>query len=148
MYALVVAKGGVKMKPAKDDPDAAGAEGPPPGEAMRPRTGRRMMTMNPGHLESTGTSIDMLTHVLSRQLGRTVVDKTGLTGEFDFALDYTPDNLPMPPPHGATDGEAPPNQGGPSIFTAVEEQLGLKLEATKGMVDVIVIDHIDLPTEN
>ena len=66
-----------------------------------------MMTMNPGHLESTGTSIDMLTHVLSRQLGRTVVDKTGLTGEYDFTLDYTPDNMPMPP-HGAPEGGPKP----------------------------------------
>ena len=107
--------------------------------------------INPGHIESTGASVEMLTHVLSRQLGRTVVDKTGLTGEYDFALDYTPDNMPMPP-HGASDGGPKPetqvDPGGPSIFTAVEEQLGLKLEATKGMVDVIVIDHIDLPTEN
>jgi bla regulator protein BlaR1 len=157
MYSLVVAKDGLKMKPTKAEEDAPGADAPRPGDAPGPRDGdpprpgRRMLTMNPGHLESTGTSIDMLAHVLSRQLGRTVVDKTGLTGEYDFALDYTPDNMPMPP-HGAPEGgpkpEMQPNQGGPSIFTAVEEQLGLKLEATKGMVDVIVIDHIDLPTEN
>lgn len=157
MYALVVAKDGLKMKPTKADQDAPNADAPKPGDApgpgddRGPRPGRHMMMMNPGHLESTGTSIDMLTHVLSRQLGRTVVDKTGLTGEYDFALDYTPDNMPMPA-HGAPEGgpkpDMQPDQGGPSIFTAVEEQLGLKLEATKGMVDVIVIDHIDLPTEN
>ena len=157
MYALVVAKDGLKMKPTKADQDGPETDAPKPGDApgpgdgRAPRPGRRMMTMNPGHLESTGTTIDMLTHVLSRQLGRTVVDKTGLKGEYDFALDYTPDNMPMPP-HGAPESgpkpEVQPDQNGPSIFTAVEEQLGLKLEATKGMVDVIVIDHIDLPTEN
>jgi uncharacterized protein (TIGR03435 family) len=158
MYALVVAKGGLKMKPTKADDSAAGADdprpgdGPTPGNGQQPRMGRRMMMMNPGHLESTGTSLDMLSHVLSRQLSRTVVDKTGLPGEYDFTLDYTPDNMPMPPHGGPDDGAAKsqtqPDQGGPSIFTAVEEQLGLKLEATKGMVDVIVIDHIDLPAED
>jgi bla regulator protein BlaR1 len=157
MYALVVAKDGLKMKLTKPDQDPPETEAPQQGDAPRPadagppRMGKRMMMMNPGHLESTGTTIDMLTHVLSRQLGRTVVDKTGLTGEYDFTLDYTPDNMPMPP-HGASEGAPKPetaiDPGGPSIFTAVEEQLGLKLEATKGMVDVIVIDHIDLPTEN
>ena len=157
MYSLVVAKDGLKMKPTKADQDPPEAEAPQTGAApghgdgQSPQMRKGMMMMNPGHLESTGTSLDMLAHVLSRQLGRTVVDKTGLTGEYDFKLDYTPDNMPMPP-HGASDGAPKPemqvDSGAPSIFTAVEEQLGLKLEATKGMVDVIVIDHIDLPTEN
>ena len=113
--------------------------------------GKGMFMMNPGHLESTGTPIDMLAHVLSRQLGRTVVDKTGLTGNYDFTLDYTPDNMPMPV-HGGPEGgpkpEMQPDAGGPSLFTAVQEQLGLKLESTKATVDVIVIDHIDQPSEN
>jgi bla regulator protein blaR1 len=154
MYAMVVAKGGLKMKPTQADPPGKTApddNGPPTGTGPRPPMGKHMLMMNPGHLESTGASTDMLAHIFSRQLQRTVVDKTGLSGEYDFTLDYTPDNMPMPP-HGGADGgpkpESPPDQGGPSIFTAVEEQLGLKLEATKGMVDVIVIDHIDLPTEN
>ena len=157
MYALVVAKGGLKMKPTKPDqgepdPDAP-APGDPPktGSDGRPKMGRHMMMMNPGHLESTGASTDMLAHILSRQLGRTVVDKTGLAGEYDFALDYTPEDMPMPM-HGGPEGgpkpETPADQGKPSIFTALEEQMGLKLESTKSSVDVIVIDHIDLPTEN
>ena len=171
LYTLVVAKSGLKMKPSKPDEnlpladapkpgDAPGrvAFGPPPGPGVSkpgdgppPRMGKGMMMMNPGHLESTGTTIDMLAHVLSRQLGRTVVDKTGLTGNYDFTLDYTPDNMPMPMP-GAPEGgpkpEMQPNAGGPSLFTAVQEQLGLKLEATKATVDVVVIDHIDQPSEN
>jgi bla regulator protein BlaR1 len=171
MYALVVAKGGLKMKPSKPDEnppqadapkpgDAPGrvAFGPPPapgtskpGDGPPPRMGKGMFMMNPGHLESTGTPIDMLAHVLSRQLGRTVVDKTGLTGNYDFTLDYTPDNMPMPV-HGGPEGgpkpEMQPDAGGPSLFTAVQEQLGLKLESTKATVDVIVIDHIDQPSEN
>jgi bla regulator protein BlaR1 len=154
MYAMVVAKGGLKMKPTQADPPGTTApdnDGPPPSAGSRPPMGKHMLMMNPGHLESTGASTDMLSHIFSRQLQRTVVDKTGLSGEYDFTLDYTPDNMPMPP-HGGPDGgpkpEGPADQGGPSLFTAVEEQLGLKLEATKGIVDVIVIDHIDPPTEN
>ena len=151
MYTLAVAKSGLKMKPTKPDQDAPEPEAPPPGDGPQPKMGRHMLMMHPGHLESTGTSTEQLAHLLSRQLGRTVVDRTGLSGEYDFTLDYTPDNMPMPP-HGAADGGSKPDMqvdpGGPSIFTAVEEQLGLKLEATKGMVDVIVIDHIDRPTEN
>lgn len=155
MYALVVAKGGLKMKPTKPD-DAAGENAPPPpdpprpGDGPRPMMGKHMMMMNPGHLQSTGASTDLLAHILSRQLGRTVVNKTGLTGEYDFALDYTPENMPMPMPGPPEGGPKPemPDQGGPSIFTAVEEQLGLKLEATKSTVDVIVIDHIRQPSEN
>jgi bla regulator protein blaR1 len=158
MYALVVAKDGLKMKPTKPDPDPDPSEkdaqiggAPKAGDGQQSPMGRHMLMMHPGHLESTGTSTEMLAHLLSRQLSRTVVDKTGLSGEYDFTLDYTPDNMPMPP-HGASEGGPKPEMqvdpGGPSIFTAVEEQLGLKLEATKGMVDVIVIDHIDLPTEN
>lgn len=110
-----------------------------------------MLMMNPGHLESTGTNTEMLAHILSRQLGRTVVDKTGLTGEYDFALDYTPENMPMPiagAPEGGSNPEMSADQGKPSLFTALEEQMGLKLESSKSSVDVIVIDHIDLPTEN
>lgn len=154
MYAMVVAKGGLKMKPTQADPPGTSApdnNGPPSGDGPRPPMGKHMLMMNPGHLESTGASTDMLADIFSRQLQRTVVDKTGLSGEYDFTLNYTPDSMPMPP-HGGADGgakpESPVDQGGPSLFTAVEEQLGLKLEATKGMVDVIVIDHIDLPTEN
>ena len=150
MYSLVVAKGGLKMKPSKPVEDPSNADAPKPGDGPL-RTTRGMMRMSPGHFESTGTSIEMLTHLLSRQLGHTVVDKTGLSGEYEFTLDYTPENMPSPF-SGAPDGEPKPptqvDQGGPSLFTAVEEQLGLKLEATKGMVDVIVIDHIDQPSEN
>jgi bla regulator protein BlaR1 len=156
MYALVIAKGGLKMKPTKPDQDGAAADAPPPDDPPksadgRPRMGRHMMMMNPGHVESTGASTDLLAHILSRQLGRTVVDKTGLTGEYDFALDYTPENMPMPMPgwplaEPTSDKQA--DQVKPSVFTAVEEQLGLKLEATKAMVDVIVIDQINQPSEN
>jgi bla regulator protein blaR1 len=91
----------------------------------------------------------MLVTVLARTLGRTVVDKTGLTGRYDFSLEYAPEEG-GPPPAGGAGGAPPPPpaDSGPSIFTALQEQLGLKLESTKGPVDVIVIDHIEKPTAN
>jgi bla regulator protein blaR1 len=158
-YALVVAKGGPKMKlsevqppPPDAKPQAAGAgpaagDAPPPGPPQR----RMLRMMERGHLEAEGSTTEMLARVLSDQVGRTVVDKTGLTATYDYNLEWTPDNA-APAKPGA-DGGPPRNDNGseavgPSIFTAVQEQLGLKLESTKGMVDVIVIDHIDLPSEN
>lgn len=162
IYALVVAKGGVKMKETAPDPpvknddtkpdalpkaDPANSNGPP-------RLGRHSLMMNDrGRLESTGTNTTMLVHILSSQLGRTVIDKTALTGNYDYTLQWTPDDAGMPMGTGGGDagpgkGEVSPDAGGPSLFTALEEQLGLKLEAIKSTVDVIVIDHIDLPTEN
>ena len=108
--------------------------------------------MMPGRLESQGSTLDMLAHSLSPPLGHTVVDKTGLTGKYDYTLQWTPDEGMSPMPGGPGGGpghdESAVQAGGPSLFTAVEEQLGLKIESTKGQVDVIVIDHLDLPSAN
>jgi uncharacterized protein (TIGR03435 family) len=80
---------------------------------------------------------------------RVVIDRTGLTGYYDIALTYTPspNELPQgPPPPGV---QPPPiDPDGPSFFTAMQEQLGLKLESQRGPVDVVVIDSIQQPTEN
>ncbi len=144
VYMLVVAKGGSKLKPSELPTDGNG--------------GRRMpqLMMSPGGLEAHGAQVDMLVHVLSGQVGRTVIDKTGLTGSYDFSLHFTPENMPprMGPGPGAGPGGAgadappPPDTAGPDILTALQEQLGLKLENEKGPVDVIVIDHIDRPSDN
>lgn len=155
-YELVVAKSGPKMKvsdiqpppPRAPDPTSNPKPDGPGGDMPR---GPRLM-MRPGHLDSQGTNMEMLSRVLSQQLSRTVTDKTGLKGNYDFTLQWTPDDAPPPVPGGA-DGGPPHNDNasdttGPSLFTAVQEQLGLKLESTKGMADVIVIDHIDAPSEN
>ena len=91
--------------------------------------------------------------LLSQQLGRTVVDKTGLTGHYDFTLQWTPDESQGPMFKGAEGGQAPasappPDSSGPSIFTALQEQLGLKLESQKGAVEILVIDHVERPSGN
>jgi bla regulator protein blaR1 len=73
--------------------------------------------------------------------------RTRLTGTFDGNLEWTPDRMPAPSPGGAPPGALPPPPtGGPSIFTAVQEHLGLKLESTRGPVDVLVIDRVEQPT--
>jgi uncharacterized protein (TIGR03435 family) len=154
MYALVVAKGGLKMKESapEDPPKVDDSQKPGDAEAKdKPRMGRHGLMMNGrGHLESTGTTTEMLSHVLAQQLGRTVVNKTGLTGNYDYTLQWTPDDVgtPMGGDAGPGKGDISPDAGGPTLLTALEEQLGLKLESQKGTVDVIVIDHIDLPSEN
>ena len=90
-----------------------------------------------------------LVRMLSRTVGNVVIDQTGLAGKYDYELQFAPDenvraNMPSPGPTGAP----PPESDGLSIFTAVEEQLGLKLEAQKQKVDVVVIDHMEQPTAN
>jgi uncharacterized protein (TIGR03435 family) len=74
--------------------------------------------------------------------GRVVLDKTGLTSKYDLALTWTPNNV------GPSNGAAPADTSGPSIFTAVQEQLGLKLRPARGPVKGLVIDHIERPSEN
>ena len=91
-----------------------------------------------------GMTMTDLTVTLSRWLDRAVVDRTGLTGTFDVELQFSSEGLPGAPgpPPGV---ERPPNDN-PSIFTAVQEQLGLALEPTTGRVDVLVIDRVERPT--
>jgi uncharacterized protein (TIGR03435 family) len=136
IFQLTIGKHGSKLKvTAPDDPASA-----------TPR--RKGMMFGRGKVTATGGSMSMFVTPLSRQLGRIIVDKTGLTGLYNFTLEWTPEGAAAPPAGGSPSGAAPPDQSGPDIFTAVQEQLGLKLESTKGPVDVIVIDHIEKPSAN
>lgn len=140
-YDLVIAKGGVKMKASKPDD--------PPGHGQH-----MLMSGGEGHIKSQATGTQPLAHLLSSQLGRSVEDKTGLTGNYDYTLDWTPDDATATAAQGADSGQpgagsaTSPDTPGPSLFTAIEEQLGLKLEPRKGSVDIIVIDHIEQPSAN
>jgi uncharacterized protein (TIGR03435 family) len=167
VYTLVVAKGGPKLK------DAAPADGPPP-EAPQPGTravaapldrdgfpqlpagrtnaqGRSQngVMLSTFRMSTPQTLLDMLQFAL--RPSRTV-DKTGLTGKYDFALRYSQAGLPGP--MGSRLSAAPPggadlSDPAPDLFTALEKQLGLKLEKSKTQLDVIVVDHMDKqPTEN
>jgi len=133
VYELVIAKGGPKLATAPEDSGK----------------GRRGMGMRPGHFEGIGATLPMLAQALSDATGRKVIDKTNITGEYNFKLEWTPEPGQMAPPPGAGNEPPPqPDPSGPSIFTAIEEQLGLKLQATKGPVEVLVIDRVEKPSAN
>lgn len=119
----------------------------PPQPGQRPQCGRMG---GPGGMMYGGTTMSELAQSLSQTVGRVVLDKTGLAGGFDFDLKFALDpgqgrgDLPPAPP-GINDRPADPDL--PNIFTALQEQLGLKLESTKGPVQVLVIDRVEQPTE-
>jgi uncharacterized protein (TIGR03435 family) len=106
--------------------------------------------MGRGMLMATATQFATLAQVLSDQLGRPVVDKTGIKGFYDFKLTWTPDVGQGPGgPLGPGGPEPPPvDPSGPSVFTALQEQFGLKLDSAKGPVEILVIDHVEKPSEN
>jgi uncharacterized protein (TIGR03435 family) len=157
VYALLMARDdrrpGPQLNPAAVDCAALrgrGAPASPPQPGERPSCGIRVA---PGDMVGGGMTILQLAGALSRMpaVNRTVVDRTGLTGAFDFELKWTPGTGGQFAAGGAPPG-APPlppiDPNGPSIFAAVQEQLGVKLESTKGPVDVIVIDRAEQPTED
>ena len=133
VYALVVAKNGPHVHEAKE------------------LDGNSHTSASTGQFTARGvTMADMartLTQELSGELGRVVIDKTGIAGQYDVVLKWTPDSGTASTSSGA-DSTALPVDSGPSIFTAIQEQLGLRLESTKGPVQVLVIDHVEMPSEN
>jgi uncharacterized protein (TIGR03435 family) len=98
-----------------------------------------------GQMLAGGFPLSELVSVLSQILQQTVVDKTGLTGDFDFELRWAAETMPLGPTSD-TGPSSGVDTNGVSIFTALQEQLGLKLTWGKGLVDVLVIDHVDRPT--
>ena len=150
-YALVVAKNGPKLHDAKPgDTYPNGIKGPD----GQPGQGLMIMGGLGGPLTGQGINIENLVRVLSQQLGRTILDETGLTGKYDFTLKWTPDDRAGPisaanQGGGSRSDDAPSSDSsGPSIFTAIQEQLGLKLESRKVPVEMLVIDHVEAPSEN
>jgi uncharacterized protein (TIGR03435 family) len=105
----------------------------------------------PGRVSARGVSIPQLVSGLARlmpDVGRLVVDRTGLTGTYDMDLTWTSDQLPSADRDATPMPAAPIDPDGPSLFTALQEQLGLKLESARGPVDVVVIDSVQPPSEN
>ena len=135
IYELDLAKGGSKLPlTTPNDTFAKGIKGfdgnsAPIGYLMPLGLGRRF---------GQAVTIASLAESLSHELKRPVVDKTGLTGKYDLSLQWTPDNTP----------DDSPLAGGPSLFTAIQEQLGLKLSSTHGPVKTLVIDHVEPPSPN
>jgi uncharacterized protein (TIGR03435 family) len=161
VYALVMARSdgklGKQIEPSTIDCVAqrgrgagpggrGGPGGPPPAPPQpgeRPQCG---MFMGIGSVGAGDVAIEQLAQLLSQQVQRIVIDKTGLTGRYSFNLEFTP--AQMPPPGAVPPGVQLPavNPDGPSIFTALQEQLGLKLDSTRGPVETLVIDSIEPPT--
>jgi uncharacterized protein (TIGR03435 family) len=178
IYTLVIGKNGSKLKEsAKEDPavTAARASEPPSLDGARIKMdkdgkpqlppgmgkGNMMMMMSPNGMQLTanGVKISNLIDMLANQMGRPIIDETNLAGEYDISLNFSPENMGlmpgMPPPQPGGEGGpmhaagGPESGGAPTISVAVQEQLGLKLESKKGLVDMLVIDSMEkLPTEN
>jgi uncharacterized protein (TIGR03435 family) len=126
VYELVVVKGGPKCKLSDDQTKLGWGD-----------IGL-YYSRSDTKLEGRGLPMAHLARTLADQVHRTVVDKTGLTGNYDLTLQWTPDGAPE-----SADANAPP-----SIYTAVQEQLGLKLQPAQAPVEVLVVDHAAMPTEN
>jgi uncharacterized protein (TIGR03435 family) len=146
VFELLEAKGGLKIGPPKDGscvvPDPKNL--PRPGEPLPHFCGSTNYQKNV--IGAYGVPMQRFVAVLSTVLGRTVIDKSGVTGLVDVHLEFTPDEIstgaaaePSPPPAAADS---------PSIFIAVQEQLGLRLQANKGPGDLLVIDYLERPSEN
>lgn len=93
-------------------------------------------------------TVAILAEQLAETLGRVVLDKTGIEGRYNIHLTWTPDDRAAPPAGGSAGASAEPVSSGPSIFTALQEQLGLKLDAQRAPVQVLVIDHVELASAN
>ena len=159
IYALILARADAKLGPGlkKSNVDCAAlfAAGRARGGAMPPppQPGERMqcgMRIGPGNLMGGGALMPQFANTLGMFAGRIVVDRTGLEGAYDVDLTWTPDQMAQRPP-GAPDPQfngvaVDPN--GPSLFTAVQEQLGLKLDSQRGPVEIVVIDRAEKPVEN
>jgi len=126
VYELVVDSGGLKLADSADT---------------------TKLTLDGGNGRAHGTKVTMgvLSQFLSMQVGRPVIDRTGVSGAYDLTLTWVPDTNPTP---SSPDNPRAADSSGPSIFTAVQEQLGLKLTSRRGPVPSIVIEHAERPTEN
>ena len=155
IFELVLAredgKLGPQLRPAAVDcaarAAAARAGTPPPASSGPPGPGSCGSTMNPLRIRGGGVTLALLASLLEGPAQRLVIDRTGLAGNWDLEVNYTPDQSQVPPSlAGAPLPGLDPN--GPSLFAALEEQLGLKLRPARGPVDVLVIDSVQQPTPN
>ncbi len=151
VYALVVAKNGPKFKDVKEsDPNMVDLSNRPDLAGAGARA--RFTMIRRGRLTAQGSNMKALSNRLSDFLGRTVLDKPGLAETYEIKLEWVPDEyqvsmfsaMGVPEGFGAPAADWP----GPTLFTALEEQLGLKLESQKGPVEVFTIERIERPSAN
>ena len=140
VFALILlkpGKTGPRLQPHLDDSSCSTAT--PCGRIYAAR--RKPSTPVEYHFAARNVTMGLIANLLIQpDLGRPVVDRTGLTGTFDFSLEWTP-NIPA-------DANFQPDASGPTYIEALKEQLGLKLESTRGPVEVPVVDHVERPSEN
>jgi len=136
-YGLTVGRNGSKLVPAD-----AGAAAP---DTQRPGSFRA----GPGIVIGAAVTMDQIVAYLDKLMDRPVIDKTGLTGHFDFKLQFATESTPraLATPASASGPEMQPS-GDPSIFTAIQEQLGLKLDASREPAQILVIDSAQKPSKN
>jgi bla regulator protein BlaR1 len=132
VYVLTLAKNGPKIREAKAGDTYENGYKLPNGKP----SGAGFNSDEEGKVSAQGVTTENFAQWLSRQVGRTVIDRTGLTGRYDFALSWTKDD----------DDSA--GAGGPTILDAIQQQLGLKLESGTGPLEIIVIDHAEKPSVN
>lgn len=130
VYALAIAKNGPKFQ-----------EATPPARPEMP------ISMGGGLLTFKDAPMSTLVRLIAQVIGRPVLDYTGLTGNYAFTLKWTPDEFDLPANTQQSD-ETSVEPNGTSIFTVIQDQLGLKLEATKAPIDSLVIDHVSRPSPN
>jgi len=145
VYALTVAKGGLKLKPFSEGNCALMYTFTPP---LAPEPGQRLckvaISSRPPSVDAEGSTLSEFSQLLNVLLDRSVIDKTGITSRFDIRLEFSPDETTpgLPGPASTADPT------GPDIFTATQDQLGLKLVPTRGPGEFLVVDHVERPTEN
>jgi len=138
IYELTVAKGGPNLKPSAAPPDE-------PYNVTTTLYPAASGGIDHALLPARNVTLQQFASVLQRAiLDRPVVDHTGLVSRFDFELEWTPDESQF----GGQLPQGPPDSARPGLFTAMQQQLGLKIEATRGPVETLVIDHLDRPSDN
>lgn len=153
IYALALARSDGKLGPqlSVSNTDCAAFMKAAQGGAPPPPTDRVTcgLRIGPGRLDMGAFGLSEMANALGMLLQRTVVNRTGLTGNFDASMKFALEQLPgmLLPPPGAP-GAPPIDPDAPSIFTALQEQLGLKLESARGPVRLIVVDRAEMPTED
>jgi uncharacterized protein (TIGR03435 family) len=150
VYELAVGKGSPKLKPLQEGiciPVVPGAVLPVVQEGQH--LCRRMVSPR-GRVDIEGGTLVELASLLGMALDRPVIDKTGVTSNFEIHLEFSPDDSAAPRPFTAEPGASAAVRApdAPGIFQAIQEQLGLRLVAARGPVDVLVIDHIERPSAN
>jgi uncharacterized protein (TIGR03435 family) len=145
VYILSIARGGLKMQVSSCTPV----------DPLQPGSDPKRCGMKYGShglnrtFDAVGVGTGSLAATFSQTFGRTVFDRTGLTDRFDFHLEWLSDSAQNGiPEDGPSKQTTSPEAQGASIFTAIQEQLGLRLETGKGPVEVVVIDHVERPSEN